>query len=105
MTAANKAVQEGQSISQAARDHRVPKTTLYDWVSGRVTHGTNPGPQPYLNSQEEKELGTYLKHCAKVGCGKMRRDVLTIIETAAGRRGEPLRARLLTSATAFEMLK
>ena len=105
MTAAIKAVQEGQSISQAARDHGVPKTTLYDRVSGRVTHGTNPGPQPYLNSQEEKELGKYLEHCAKVGCGKTRRDVLTIVETAAGRRGEPPRARLLTSATAFEMLK
>ena len=78
---------------------------MYDRVSGRVTHGTNPGPQPYLNSQEEKELGTYLKHCAKVGCGKTRRDVLTIVETAAGRRGEPPRARVLTSATAFEMLK
>ena len=105
MTAAIKAVQEGQSISQAARDHGVPKTTLYDRVSGRVTYGTSPGPQLYLNSQEEKEPGTYLKLCAKVGCGKTRRDVLTIVETAAGRRGEPPRARVLTSATAFEMLK
>jgi hypothetical protein len=47
----------------------------------------------------------YINHCAQVGYGKTRRDVLTIVETAAGRKGEPPRARLLTSATAFEMLK
>ena len=87
MTTAIKAVQEGRSISQAARDHGIPKTTLYDRVSGRVTHGTNPGPQPYLNNQEEEELGTYLKHCARVGYGKTRRDVLSIVETAALEKG------------------
>ena len=67
MTRAMKAVQKGQSISQAARVFGVPKTTLYDRVSGRVQYGTNPGPQSYLNSKEEKELSSYLKHCARVG--------------------------------------
>ena len=42
-TAALKAVKEGLLIFQAARDHGVPKITLYDWVNGKVTHGTNPG--------------------------------------------------------------
>ena len=87
MTRAMKAVQEGQSISQAARVFGVPKTTLYDRVSGRVQHGTNPGPQSYLNSKEEKELSSYLKHCARVGYGKTRRDVLTIVHTAASEKG------------------
>ena len=78
-----KAVQEGQSISEGARDHGVPKTTLYDRVSGRVQYGSYPGPQPYLNNQEEKELATYSKHCARVDYGKTRRDVPTVVETAA----------------------
>ena len=70
MTAALKAIEEGLPISQTACDHGVPKTTLYDRVSGKVTHGTNPGPQPYLNHTEEKELAKYLKQCAKVATVK-----------------------------------
>lgn len=46
MTAALEAVKKGESISQAARKHRVPKTTLYDQVSGRVAHGSKPEPKP-----------------------------------------------------------
>ncbi len=34
------------SISSAARDHGIPVTTLKDRLSGRVQHGTNPGPVP-----------------------------------------------------------
>ena len=28
-------------------------STLKDRVTGRVRHGTNPGPSPYLNKEEE----------------------------------------------------
>ena len=87
MVAAIKAVQEGCTVSKAARDHDVPKTTLYDRVSGRVTHGNKPGPRPYLTSEEEQELGTYLKHCSKVGYGKTRRDVLAIVQNVAADKG------------------
>ena len=87
MKAALKAMKEGQSISQVARDHRVPKTTLYYRVSGRVVHGSKPGPQPYLSGQEESELGSYLKHCARVGYGKTRSDVLSIVQNAASEKG------------------
>ena len=48
MLAALKAVEEGQPVNQVALDHGTPKTTLKDCVSGRVTHGTNPGPTPLL---------------------------------------------------------
>ena len=36
-------------IPKLAADHRIPKITLKYWVSGRVTHGCNPGPKPYSN--------------------------------------------------------
>ena len=65
-------MEEGENISRTARDHGVPKITLHDRVSGREVHGINQGPKPYLNSAEEKELGSYLKHCAKVGYDKTR---------------------------------
>ena len=87
MKATLEAVKEGQSISQAARDHGVPKTTLYDRVSGRVVHGSKLGPQHYLNGQEESELGSYLKHCVRVGYGKTRRDVLSIVQNATSEKG------------------
>ena len=80
MKTAIKAVEEGQSISQAACDHGIPNTTLYDRVYGRVKHGTNPGPQPDSTTD-------------------------LIVRTVSGRKGAPPRARLLTSATAFEVFK
>ena len=87
MLAALKAVEEGQSVNQVARDHGIPKTTLKDRVSGRVTHGTNPGPTPYLSTVEEDELGHFLKSCAEVGYGKTRRDAMGIAESVAVDKG------------------
>ena len=78
MKAALEAVAKGQSVSQAARDCGVPKTTLLDRTRGRVIHGIKPGPRPYLSSKEEKELGQLLKDCAKVGYGKTQMEVLNI---------------------------
>ena len=58
------------SISAAARNHGVPVTTLKDRLSGRVLHGTKPGPVPYLSSSEEVHLVEYLSEANKVGYGK-----------------------------------
>ena len=82
MLTALKAVEEGQPVNQIARDHGTPKTTLKDHVSGKVTHGTNPGPTPYLSIVED-ELGNFLKSCAEVGYGKTRRDAMGIAESIA----------------------
>ena len=87
MTAALEAVKKGQSISQAACDHGVPKTTMYDRVSGRIAHSSKPGPKPYLTSNEESTLSSYLKQCARVGYGKTRRDVLSLVQNAASEKG------------------
>ena len=81
------AVEEGQPINQVTRDHGIPKTTLKDRVSGRVTHGTNPGPTPYLSTVEKDELGNFLKSCAEVGYGKTRRDAMGIAESITVDKG------------------
>ena len=84
---AMKAVEEGMTEYRASQQYGVPRSTLYNRISGRVAHGINPGLKPYLSCHEEKELGKYLKHCAKVGYGKTRKDVICIVESAAHSRG------------------
>lgn len=57
MKAAMKAAMDGSlSISRSAAKYGVPKTTLRDQIVGKVQHGTNPGPKPYLTEEGEKEL-------------------------------------------------
>ena len=63
------------SINRAAELHGVPRTTLQDRMKGRVQHGKNPGPVPYLTSKEEKELSKYLLSSAEVGYSKTRKEV------------------------------
>ena len=54
MVAAMEADKDGTiSINKSALLHGVLPTTLKDRLSGRVKHGTKPGPRPYLNDQEE----------------------------------------------------
>ena len=89
MLAALKAVESGTGINKAAREHGVPATTLKDRVSGRVAHGIKSGPRPYLSTEEETELGTFLKNWASVGYGKTRKDVLLIAESVAKEKDVP----------------
>ena len=65
MKAALKAVEDGQSVRGAAWDYGIPKTALFDRVSGRAICGVKPGPRPYLSPKEEGTLRHFLKHCAK----------------------------------------
>ena len=70
MRAALEAVKEGKSVTRAVIEHGVPRATLHDGHSGRVVHGSNPGPQPYLNKAEEGELHDFIITVGKVGFGK-----------------------------------
>ena len=47
-----------------------PPATPMDRVSGKLIHGTKPGPKPYQSPVEEKELANYLVDVAKAGYGK-----------------------------------
>ena len=87
MISAMKAVQTGiMGVNEAAIKHGVPKTTLKDRISNRVTHGTKPGPKQYLNNEEEKELTEFLKDSAAIGYGKTRVEVMNIAECAAKKK-------------------
>ena len=65
MLAAMEAVKDRtMSINKSALLHGVPPTTLKDRLSGRVKHGTKPGPRPYLNDCEERALADHLVEAA-----------------------------------------
>ena len=75
MDKAIEAVKEGSSVQRAAIAHGIPRQTLHDRISGRVKHGTNPGPKPFLSHVEEKDLASFLEETAKAGYGKSRQQV------------------------------
>ena len=59
-------VEMGVLIRHASEMFDVPKSSLYDRVSGRVQHGSQQGKAPYLNRQEEEELVKFLVKCAGI---------------------------------------
>ena len=75
------------SINKAAVLHGVPRTTLKDRLSGKVLHGTKPGPKCYLTCNEEHDLAEYLVEAAAIGYGKTRRQVLSIAGQVAKEKG------------------
>ena len=87
MIAAIESVKGGQSIKRAAEVHGVPRTTLQDRVKGKVVHGVNPGPQPYLQPAEEKELSCFLAEVAAVGYGRTKKQVKLLAEMVARDKG------------------
>ena len=48
------------SANKAADLHGIPRSMSKDRLSGRVVHGTNPGPKPYLTRDEETKLSAHL---------------------------------------------
>ena len=71
MIRAMEAVNSGEiGPNQAAREFAVPATTLKDRLSGRVKHGSKPGPAPYLTEEEERKLVDFLIQVARLGYGK-----------------------------------
>ena len=83
MARALMAVSEGMPANKAAGTYGVPKSTLKDRVSGRVVHGCKPGPRPYLEHKEEKELTDFLISSSQCGYGKKRLEVMNIVKKVA----------------------
>jgi len=65
------------SANKAAKEFDVPLTTLKDRISGRVRHGRNPGPEPYLNQDEESSLAILL---VRWGMGKLSKMLFVLLK-------------------------
>ena len=62
------AVMKGElGVNRSALEHGVPRTTLKDRLTGRVKHGTKPGPAAYLDKKKEEELVKFLFECSSMG--------------------------------------
>ena len=61
--------------NKAADLHRVSRFTCKDRTGSKVIDGHNPGPKPYLNSEEERELAGYLIKASNIQYGKTRRGL------------------------------
>ena len=77
-------------VNGAALECGVPPTTLKD----RVAPGSKMGQKPYLTEDEEKELVKFVTDCAKMGYGKKRRDMMTIVEKHMANKGREMRKGL-----------
>ena len=88
MIGAMQAIVDGLSITGAAREYGVPRTTLQDRILGKVVHGKKPGPKRYLNEAEEKKLSEFLVETAAVGYGKSRAEIMAIAEKTIKKKAE-----------------
>ena len=79
MRLACKAVMDGWTVRRAADAFDVPKSTLFDRISGRVDVQARSGPARYLSDKEETELVRFLVGCAKIGFAKSRKDVFALV--------------------------
>ncbi len=75
---------DGVSIRRAVIAYGLPKSTLYDHVSGKVSRLAKPGPKPYLSEEEEEELVNFLVKCAQIGYPHTRMQVLAIVQEIVG---------------------
>ena len=68
MAKAIAAVQKTEcTIREASEIYKVPKSTLHDWISGKVIHGTCSDPERYLTDTEEIGLVKFLHKCCSIG--------------------------------------
>ena len=74
MCAAMKAVKNGMNVRRAAVEHGVPRMTLRDRITGRVVHGTKPGPKPRRSLPEEKETAAFMVQSSTAEYGKKRKQ-------------------------------
>jgi len=57
-------------VNCTAKDHKIPATTLKDWLSGRVMDKTNLD-QAGISMRTIKELSTFVKDCATIVYGNL----------------------------------
>ena len=77
----------GVSVRRAAADYNIPKSTIYDRLSGKVLSGAICGAPKYLTDKEEEELESFLIGCSQIGFGKTRSDVIILVQKLLHSRG------------------
>ena len=74
------------NIHQAAKHFSVPRKSLENRVKKQVAHGTNTGPAPIMNNEEENALVEYVKYMARGGF-PMTRMIVCAYALAIAKKG------------------
>ena len=72
---------------QIRGSYDVPKSTLCDRITGRVSFAAKAGPTPYLTHSEENELASFLVYAAKIGYPFTRKRVLYLVQQIVEDKG------------------
>ena len=74
-------VQEGtMSIRRASEEYNIPRSTIHDYVTGKVTFGAKSGPPAYLTPSEEEELISFLTGMNSLGYSRTIKEVVAIVQ-------------------------
>ena len=68
------------TVRRAVLQYSVPKSTLSNRVSGRISFNSHRGPTRYLTGDEEEELVNFLAGSARMGYAKTKKEVVAIVE-------------------------
>ena len=88
MEKAMAAVEKGElTLRKASIQYSVPKSTLHDRLTGKVSFNARAGPTPYLTHSEEDELASFLVYTAKIGYPFTRKRVLYLVQQMVEDKG------------------
>ena len=87
MEMAISAVEHGESLRSASEQYSVPRATLHDHITGRVQFGARSGPKPYLTTEEEGELASFVLRCAKIGYPYTMKQILGLVQQVIDKKG------------------
>ena len=81
--------EEGLSLRKAGELYGVPKSTLSDYVQGKVEVGRRRGPPTILSNAEENMLVDWAIEMSKIGYGRTRQQVCEIVKQILDKDGRP----------------
>jgi hypothetical protein len=81
------AVHSGIGLRRTAEEYNIPKSTLHDYVSGRITFGAKSGARAYLTESEEEELVFFLTGMSSVGYSRTIKQVIELVQAVVSKKG------------------
>ena len=78
---------EGQAVRRVALNYGIPKSTLHDRISGKVTPGAKSGPPAYLSPEEEDELVSFLNDCSSMCYARSKKQTIALVQRVVESKG------------------
>ena len=75
------------SFRKAEATYGIPKSTLHDYVSGKIEIGCKPGPSSILTTAEERKLVKYGIEMSRIGYRLTRERISEMIKKILDKDG------------------